>query len=77
MDAVVPEEPVGDVSLVGVYVVEDCVGVAGVAGCEHDYLEVLAEFPQHTLHVGTDVYLSLSYKGGTGELLGLWTRPER
>lgn len=53
--AVLAEESVLDVLVVGIEVVEDHVGIAGVAGSEDNHLKVFAQVFENILSVGTDV----------------------
>lgn len=46
----------GDIFLVRVQAVEDDVGVAGVAGCEHYKLEVFGEVFDELFSVRTDIH---------------------
>lgn len=56
-----------DVLVFGVEVVQDDVGVAGVAGCEDDYLEVTGEVLEELEGVGADVDAGLDdLAGGEG-----------
>ena len=54
-------ESVVDVGSLGVHVVEHYVGVAGMAGSEHDYFEVVAQIGQDVARMRTDVYSCLDY----------------
>ncbi len=54
-EAGVTEDSLLEQVFVGVDVVEDCVCIVGVGGCEDDDLPVFLEFSDYFLHVGTDV----------------------
>lgn len=50
-----PEKAMLDVLAVGIQVIQDNIGIAGVAGCEYDDFEVFAQIFEDILCMGTDV----------------------
>ncbi len=58
------EESMVDVLAIGVEMVKDDAGVAGVAGCEDDYLELFGEILQDFFAVGSDVDAGFDYLAG-------------
>ena len=53
--AMLPEQPMVDVKVIGVEVVQNHIRIARVTGCEDDDLEVFAQILEDFLSIGSDV----------------------
>ena len=57
----VPVQPVRDEFFVGVQIVQNHVGVAFVAGCEHDDFTKFRQLPQQFVSMGPDIDSSVYF----------------